>query len=125
MAYKYKVVWRRKPGTEDGKYYASVSAEKKLSLNKLANEIADLTSINRLMVKDVLKCLVEVLPQNLKKGCSVSLGEFGSFILTAKSQGHEDETKVDEKSIKSIRPRFIPGIALRRQVSDIVFEKVD
>jgi predicted histone-like DNA-binding protein len=123
MAFKFKSVFRKKPGTQEGKYYASVSSYAKITEKQLAEEIGSLTALNRTDVHSVLDALLQVIPQNLAKGLRVELGDLGSFTISAKSEGKEKAEDVTAHCIQTPKPRFMAGKALKEAVRGISFEK--
>lgn len=123
MSFKFKPVFRKKPGTNEGKYYASVSSYAKVTEKQLAEEIGSLTALNRTDVRSVLDALLQVIPQNLAKGLRVELGDLGSFTISAKSEGQEKIEDVNAHCIQTAKPRFMAGKALKEAVKNITFEK--
>ncbi len=123
MPFKFKTIFRKKPGTEEGKYYASVSSIAKISEKELAQEIGDLTALNRTDVRSVLDALLQVIPKNMSKGFRVQLGDLGVFTVAAKSEGKEKEEEVTAHCIQTPKPRFIAGKALKEAIEHVEFEK--
>nr|WP_321452642.1 HU family DNA-binding protein [uncultured Carboxylicivirga sp.] len=123
--YKFKKVFRKKPGTEEGKYYASVSSRGKVSISQLAKEAGNLTSVNQTDVKAVIDALMQVIPNNLNKGLRVELGELGTLTVNAKSEGKDTPEEVNAACIHSVKPRFLPGKALKNAIRDITFEPAE
>ena len=125
MAYRYKPVLRKKPGTQEGKYYASISSISKITEKDLAVEIGELTALNRTDVRSVLDSLMQVIPRQLSRGMRVQLGELGSFDIKAKSEGKETAEEVNAHCIERPRPQFTCGRSLQNAVEHISFEKVE
>ena len=123
MAFKFKPVFRKKPGTQEGKYYASVSSYAKITEKQLAEEIGNLTALNRTDVHSVLDALLQVIPQNPAKGLRVEPGDLASFTISAKSEGKETAAEVNAHCIQTAKPRFMAGKTLKEAVKNITFEK--
>jgi len=123
MAYHYKATFRKKPGTQEGKYYAQIKSIGKIEVQELANEIGALTALNSTDVKSVIDAFIQVIPQHLTRGFRVNLGELGSFSVTARSEGQKSPDLVTANCINHVRPRFLVGKSLRKAIEDIKFER--
>lgn len=123
MSFKFKPTFRYIPGTTEGRYYASIRSCAKITEKQLAEEIGVLTNLNRTHVHSVLDALLQIIPQKLSKGLRVELGELGTFTITAKSIGKDNESDVSADCIQTPKPRFIAGKALKEAVKEISFEK--
>ncbi len=125
MSFKFKSVFRKKPGTEEGKYYPSLSSVGRVGIDQLAQEAGNLTSVNQTDVKAVISALFQVIPQNLMKGLIVDLGEMGSFTVKAKSDGMDTPEEVKASCLSDPTIRFIIKRKFSNTIRDIQFEKID
>lgn len=123
MAFKFKTIFRQTPGTQEGKYYASVSSYAKITEKQLAEEIGRKTALNSTDVRSVLDALLQVIPQNLAKGLRVELGDLGIFTIAAKSEGKDNADDINTHCIQTPKPRFMAGKDLKNAVRHITFEK--
>lgn len=106
----YKVVKNKK--TE--KYYAqSVTQGKQVTTDKIADRLAEISTVSRGDVYAVLKNLGGVMGEYLAQGKSVKLDGFGSFRFTANAQkqGKNKAEEVDAKCINGVRVQFVQEVS--------------
>jgi len=123
---KFKVVEKGNPSKPDEKrkQYASAVNAGNLSIKDLAKEIAGRSSLTRGDIENVLANFLDELPNYLKIGMSVKLGEFGTMRLSLKSEGVEQGKKFDASKIKGVKIIFTPSSELKKSLDDITFEEV-
>lgn len=125
MAYLWKKIWRKKPGAEsstEGKFYITTRSVGRVTLNQLAKEAGDLTSVNQTDVKAVLDAVMQIIPTNLAKGLRVELGDIGTITLSTKSNGKDKLEDLTAREIHTVRPRLIAGKALKDAAKQVTFE---
>lgn len=122
---KYKLIERGKPGDTSApkKWYASPVYTEKVSLKKLAKEIAGRSSLTSGDVLNVINNLLDELPAYLMRGNRVQLGDFGSFRLSFSSEGVEVAKDFNTNKIKGVKVLYTPGKDIKNQLDDIHFEK--
>ena len=106
----YKVVKNKK--TE--KYYAqSVVQGKQVTTDKIADRLAEISTVSRGDVYAVLKNLGGVMGEYLAQGKSVKLDGLGSFRFTANAQkqGKDKAEEVDAKCINGVRVQFVQEVS--------------
>ena len=122
---KYKVIEKGNPRNpdKDKKQYASPINAGQLTVKALAKDISGRSSLTRGDVENVLSNFLDELPNYLKIGMSVKLGDFGTMRLTLKSEGVEKGKKFDASKIKGVKIIFTPSVELKKGLEDITFEE--
>ena len=122
---KIKLIERRKPGTKTGpgKFYASPVNVGKKNLRDIAHDIAGRSSLTRGDIENVLSNFIDCLPNYLRDGFSVQLGEFGTMRLTLSSEGGETVKAFKTETIKP-RVTFTPGVELKAALRENSYETV-
>jgi len=123
---KYKIVEKGDPRNPDKekKQYASPVNAGNLTIKDLAKDIAGRSSLTRGDIENVLANFLDELPNYLKIGMSVKLGEFGTMRLSLKSEGVEHDKKFDASKIKGVKIIFTPSSELKKSLDDITFEEI-
>ena len=122
---KYKLIQKGKPGDANApkKWYASPVKTGAVTQKNLATQISGRSSLTAGDVANVLQNLVELLPQELIKGNSVQLGDFGTFRISFSSEGVDNEKDFNIDKIKGIKVLFTPSSDFKKIFSDMKFEK--
>ena len=122
---KYKLIQKGKPGDANApkKWYASPVKTGAVTQKNLATQISGRSSLTAGDVANVLQNLVELLPQELIKGNSVQLGDFGTFRISFSSEGVDNEKDFNIDKIKGITVLFTPSSDFKKILSDMKFEK--
>jgi predicted histone-like DNA-binding protein len=123
---KYKVIQRANPQDRtQSKWYASPVNDGKITKAELAKEIVDISSLSRGDVSNVIESLLDVIPKYLLMGKSVSLGELGTLRVSFGSVGADTAAGINASRISGVKIIFTPGVELKKNLSDIHFEKVE
>lgn len=122
---KYKKIKRKNPINKeaDGKYYASPVNSGKITLNELSSRIERNSSLSKGDILNVMSNFLDEVPEYLKDGKSVQLGDFGTFRCSFSSEGADKPEQINASSIKATRVIFTPGVKLKNQLADISFEE--
>ena len=122
---KIKLVKRKRPGAKDdaGKLYANPVNVGKKTMHDIAKDIAGRSSLTRGDIENVLFNFIDRLPNYLRDGFSVQLGEFGTMRLTLSSEG---AATVKAFKTETIKPRvtFTPGVELKAALRENSYETV-
>ena len=122
---KIKLVKRKSPGAKDdaGKLYANPVNVGKKTMHDIAKDIAGRSSLTRGDIENVLFNFIDRLPNYLRDGFSVQLGEFGTMRLTLSSEG---AATVKAFKTETIKPRvtFTPGVELKAALRENSYETV-
>ena len=128
MALKYSLVLRRDMSkaaqSGDKLYYGQVRSTDRVSMKELCDLIASRSTASSGDIKLVIDGLINVLKDNLAKGCIVEMGEFGNFRMNAGSTGSFDEKSFDTRQFKKAKIIFSPGAELRKICAAPSFEKL-
>jgi predicted histone-like DNA-binding protein len=120
---KYKLIERGDPRdlTAPKKWYAMPVPSGKKDIRSLSNDIADISSLSRGDVSNVLTNLVEQIPKELLEGNSVSLGELGTLRIGFSSEGVAEEKDFKTTKIKNIKVIFTPGRLIKEEIQKAKF----
>ncbi|WP_423129662.1 HU family DNA-binding protein [Gaoshiqia sp. Z1-71] len=122
---KYKLVERGNPSdpTAPKKIYASPVKNGTKTISSLSGDIADISSLSRGDINNVITNLVERIPKDLLDGKSVSLGELGTLRVSFSSEGVEDEKDFHTSKIKGLKVIFTPGKLIKDELKKAKFNK--
>ena len=126
MAVNYKPVPKRNPSKLDEapKYYVQVVSTGDLTQRQLAKEVSAMSTVSTPDTMAVIEAFLEVIPKALADGKIVRLGDFGSFSLTASSDGAVDAKSLNQTQIKKVSVKFRPGKEFSNVTNNIAFNKV-
>ena len=121
---KIRLVAKANPSKrEEFKFYANPVNMGKKTIRDIAREIAGRSSLTRGDIENVLSNFLDELPEYLKDGFSVQLGEFGTMRLSLSSQG---APTADPKTFptSSIKPKviFTPSKMLKDDLAKNSYE---
>lgn len=122
---KYKLIERGNPSdpTAPKKIYASPVKNGTKTINSLSSDIADISSLSRGDINNVITNLVERIPKELLEGQSVSLGELGTLRIGFSSEGVETEKDFHTNKIKNLKVIFTPGKLIKEEIKKAKFSK--
>ena len=102
---KYKLIQKGNPAkpADPKKWYANPVKSGTVTQKNLATQISGRSSLTAGDIANVLQNLVELLPQELIKGNSVQLGDFGTFRLSFSSEGRIPKRSSIRKKSKALR----------------------
>jgi predicted histone-like DNA-binding protein len=125
MSVKFNIVERGNPANREApkKYYPSIQASGRVSTREVAEMAAQRSTLSTMDMMAAIESFMAIIPEQLKKGNIVELGEFGSFWLRTTADGAETVEEVRANQITSILPRFIPGKLFKRTLDGIEFSK--
>ena len=123
---RYKIVKQRNALDKDKTelYYPRLTKRQKYTLNDVAREISDRSSLSRADTIAVLVSLEEVILHLLKNGRSVHLGDLGSFSLQSHAETSQTLEGVSWRNFKALKVRFRAGKALKIRLSDVNFKRI-
>ena len=114
---KYTLIQKKNPITKENAFHASALAVTPVSINEIAEGIAGLCTLTMPDIKAVIAALEEVTFKHLRNGCSVRLGDLGSFHARLSSRGAVSEEEFTNENIRGLKVRFSPSSRLRYQLS--------
>lgn len=124
----YKVVEKKKPGTEDFKYYGQIDKVKPMGIRELCKKVAHATTATPSDVKAVIDAMEYEIIEAIKDGKSVRLGTLGSFRPTLSSEGATTADAWSPSMAKSVNVRFTQGSEMKKALrlgsgSEVIFNK--
>jgi len=125
MTAKYTIVARGNPQDTSApkKYYPLVKSRGDVTLRRLAERIAEISTLSSIDIVAALEALLTIIPQELAGGNIVRLGDFGAFSLRIRSTGSDTEEEVSAHNITTARAIFRPGKHFKAALDNIDFEK--
>jgi predicted histone-like DNA-binding protein len=109
----------------EGAWYASLKFRTPINLREVVSAVAKRTSMSEHDTLAVISVLSVLIPEYIKNGHTVHLGDLGVFRLSVNSTGHENQDDVSAESIKSKKIRFLPGVEMKKAIEDAKFIKID
>lgn len=122
----YKVVAKHIPGKPElpKKHYATIVRPKNVTLDILSNRIAEISPVNQLDTQTVLVAFTKVLPEFLKQGATVELGDLGRLMVNISSGGADTEEDFTDDQIKSNKISYQPSIKVKEVMKAVKYEKI-
>ena len=118
MALFYKKIQRPNPlNRAIVKWYPVLKSIGVLKTRELAKLMSDETTMNPKEAEMAIYEFVKILKRELKDGKTVSLDDFGTFMLTAKTTGEETEEAVSASNISGLNLRFRTNPDFKNEVS--------
>lgn len=114
---QYKVVERKKPGTQDFKYYGTVVLGEPIGLRAIVKEIEEKCTLTQPDIVAVLYALESAVAAKLRNGQAVRFGTLGSFRPTITSNGAPNAAAWAPSMIKRVRAVFTPSGQLKRDLA--------
>jgi predicted histone-like DNA-binding protein len=128
MAILYEVKERKNPQTPGvpGKYYPAVVRTQTITFNALTKEIAARSTVSKADAAAVLYSLEELIIEHLKNSNGVRLGSLGTIYPTLTGKGAPSVAEFNAgEHIDGVRVRFLPAKALKDEVQNTDFRKVE
>ena len=113
----YKIVEKKKPGTEDFKFYGQIDKVKPMGIRELCKKVAARCTATSSDIKAVIDALEYEIIEAVKDGKSVRLGTLGSFRPTIKSEGAATADAWSVSMVKSVNVRFTAGSAMKSELN--------
>lgn len=114
---KYNVIERKKPGTQDHKWYGTVVLGEPVGLRKIIAEIEEKCTLTQADIVAVLYALESAVSKHLLNGQSVRFGTLGSFRPTISSVGAAEAVQWAPTMIKRVRCVFTPSGQMKQNLS--------
>lgn len=126
MAFKFKPVARKNPSdlTAAPKYYPSPVYSGNVTLRQLARKIAEISTASSIDTLAVLEAFLLLIPEELIEGRIVKLGDFGSFRMTLRGEGVENEEDVTGSKVKKASVYFRPSTVFSDISSKVKYVKL-
>ena len=109
MSVTFKKILRKSPFDKEGtgKYYPQlITWGKPATLNTIAKQMKEKSSLSLGDIKSVLTNFVEAMCGALYNGHSVNIQDFGVFSLSAHTRGVSEIKECTSKNIKSVKINF-------------------
>ena len=125
MAVRYVPVLLRNPQDPSApkKFYLIVKSVGNVDRDYLIKDMVRNTSLTPMEAATAIDYLFSSIPRFLELGFTVQLGAMGYFKVSIKSKGSDTADEAVPEKIQSMHLRFIPGMDIRKQVSEFPVEK--
>ncbi len=125
MSIKFNVINKRNPVNPEApsKYYASSFITGKVGIEELTSRIEKLSTVSGADIRAVLYAIVDVVPEILSEGNSVTIGDLGSFRVSISSEGSDTAEEVTSANIRSSRIIFTPGKKFKTMLKTLTYSK--
>ena len=124
---QYNVISRlSRPGDNESprKYYAISQTSGEVTLQEMAEDLAELSTVNTPDVYAVLESLFRTIPRYIKRGEIVRLGSLGSLTPSISSKGSDTAEEVNASNITSVKVRFNPGRDFTHAIQNASFKRI-
>ena len=127
MAIIVRPVQRVNPRDTSGerKWYAVQKTVERVGEDKVAEDIADGTTLNPAEALMAIRQLCKILARHLLDSKSVELGNWGKFSVSIKSSPADSKSKLTLSNIEKVNIRFTPGDAIKSALEDAEFAWVE
>lgn len=121
----YKVIQKANPRKldEPNKYFAAAVNSGEADFRRFREDIAKRCTVTSPDITAVLQAMVEIIPEYLKDGKIVKLGDLGSFTILLDSEGQDQKSDVSIHTIKGAKIRFIPSKLLKDSFINMDYRK--
>lgn len=125
MAVLYSVVQRKNPlkPMETPKFYAQIKSNGEEDFKAVTRAVADRCTVTGSDAKATFDAFMTVMIQRLKNGKIVRFDDFGSFRISATSEGVENEKDFNATKITKARIIFTPCKDLKDMCKAVSFTK--
>lgn len=126
MAVLYKVVPIRPggmAGENEPKYYPAPTKRRTVDLRYISNLVSARSSMHTIDVYMATEMLISIIPELLREGHNVKIGELGTFSLSVKAEGMDGPEKVTSSNIKEVRINFRPSTLVKHELQKTKFKK--
>lgn len=121
MGLKYKIIQsyrKTDSGEKKPMWYPQLTGSHKMNLEDVAEILAKRTTASRPDVHLVVSGLTELIPELLKDGNTVHLGDLGSFRLRARATPADNPEEVSVHNIRELLATFVSGKALKKELKN-------
>lgn len=127
MAVNYVVKQKMNPRDPEAqrKWYGITKSIGNASIRKISKQIEKRSTVSSADVRAVLESFLEIVPELLGDGMTVRLGDFGSFRISIKTEGVEEEKDFSSNNILSNKMIFTPGKEVKNAISLFEYKKAD
>jgi predicted histone-like DNA-binding protein len=124
---KFRVIERHMPNNPSApkKHYAIIVRPANVGLKALAKRIAEISPVNELDTETVLFTFVRVIPEFLKQGATIELGDFGRLMVSIHSEGVETPEDFTKAMIKKSKVSFQPGVSIKKEMKTVDYQKAE
>ena len=121
---KFKVIKRNYPRDLNAqpKFHASIKRNQNVGLDHMVDELRKISSINKGDTVSTLINLIDLVPKELARGNTVTLGNLGTFWLSVSSQGFDNAEDVSPKAINKVKVHFKASNQLKDLMSNLTYE---
>ena len=118
MAIFYKKMQRSNPlNRAMVKWYPVLKSIGVLKTKELAKLMSDETTMNPKEAEMAIYELVKIFKRELKDGKTISIDDFGTFMLTATTTGEDTEEAVSANNISGLNLRFRPNADFKTEIA--------
>jgi len=122
MSVLVNAVFRENPrNREEGGYYLTPKHRTPITRREIIEAISKRTGMSKFDANLVISALAEIIPEYLKNGHNVHLGDMGTFSLNISSAKSETPEGATVETIKSTKVRFLPSAIMKDGIRDVTF----
>ena len=118
MAIFYRKIQRANPLNRAlSKWYPVLKSLGMVKSKEVAKQMADETTMNPKEAEIAVYEMVKVTKRLLLSGYTVQLDDLGTFYLTAKAKGSDNESDVTAANVEGLNIRFRPAASFKADIA--------
>ena len=122
MSVLVNVVFRENPSNRaEGGYYLTAKHRTPITRREVIDTISKRTGMSKFDANLVISALAEIVPEYLKNGHNVHLGDMGTLSLNISSSKSEKPEEATVDTIKSAKIRFLPSSIMKDGIRNVDF----
>lgn len=114
---QYVIKEKKKPGTEDYKFYGQVRQTGVIGIRELCNLVAEKCTLTPADILASINALESEIINQIKQGNSVRLGDLGSFRPSLTSEGAATAEAWGVNMVKRVRAIYTPSSEMKHQLA--------
>ena len=121
---KFQVIKRNDPRDLNAqpKFHAAIKRNQNVGLDHMVDELKKISPINKGDAVSVLVNVIDLIPKELVKGNTVTLGSLGTFWLSVSSQGFDNAQDISPEAINKVKLHFKASNQLKQLMSNFTYE---
>lgn len=106
------------------KYYPCAVSSGEVDLERLADTVADRSTLSPADCYAVMVAMSEVIGEELARGKIVKIDRLGTFALTLKGTGTEDPERLNKNTILGAKILYRPAQHLKKILTNLTYKRI-
>ncbi len=109
--------------TKEAKYYARPEYNGVSDIRDIMDRLSDASTLTHADVRAVVEGLLQLIPEQMKRGEVVKVGELGNFKIGFTSQGKDNPNDITARDIEEPYIIFTPSKEFKKAIKDVEITK--